>query len=207
MSTQPRLVDVSHLPDIGIGPKAPIWWGQILMMTVETVLFLNLLGAYLYIRVQFPKWPPPDAPPPDLTLPSIGMIALIASIIPLHISGKGREENNRRKVIFGMVANLLLAAVFLILRAFEFRRLGVLWKTDIYGSFAWSFLGLHTMHTIADMSDTLVMLVIVLTHRFGKKQIQGLELDDLYWYWVVGIWIPFYFLIYIYPRVLLAGWW
>ena len=90
----------------------------------------------------------------------------------------------------------------LAIRWYELAALQFKWSTDVYGSYVWSLLGLHTLHLIADTVESLVILVVLGFGRIGGKQQQALEVDGLYWYFVVGSYFPLYLLIYVYPRLL-----
>jgi cytochrome c oxidase subunit III len=194
--------DVSATPMETVGTSSSIWWGQSLMMLIESVILSLLVASYAYVRSNFAVWPPQGTPLPDVVIPSIEVAVLLVSCVPLYLSDKAAKEGRRLTVVLGMLGNLLLAAVFLGLRWAELVRLPLKWSTNIYGSFLWVIVGLHTMHGIADFVQTCVMLTIVLIHRAGRKQIHGIEVDSLYWYWVVGTWIPLWFVLYVYPRLI-----
>jgi cytochrome c oxidase subunit III len=192
-------MDVAHLPIQVKGSDAPIWWGQLLMMVIEGVLFAILIASYCYVRVNFAVWPPPGIENPGLVLPTIGFVVLMISCVPMVWSEKALNEHNRKKVLLGLVINAVMAVAFLFIRWREFVAFDFKWNTNIYGSFVWSMLGLHTMHTIADTLETIVFIVIVLTRKVGPKQQEGLEVDGFYWGFVVVSWIPLFFIIYLYP--------
>lgn len=197
-------LDVSALPTIAIGPRAPLWWAQSLMMAIEGTIFALLVASYFYIRIGFAHWPTPNIAEPDIVLPTIGVILLLLSIPPLIWSGRSAEHHKRFGTIAGVFLNIACAVAFLIIRWTEFVRLDFKWNTDIYGSLVWTILGLHTMHAVADTVQTSVMFLIVLVRKTGEKQILGLKADAQYWYFVVAVWMPLYFIIYVYPR--LAKW-
>jgi cytochrome c oxidase subunit I+III len=79
------------------------------------------------------------------------------------------------------------------------------WNTDIYGSFVWTMLVLHTMHVIADGTQTLVVIAIVLFRKVHEKQLLGIKVDGLYWFFVAGAYVPVFLVVYVYPA-LLKGW-
>jgi cytochrome c oxidase subunit I+III len=196
--------DVSGTPVESLGTKSSIWWGQSLMMLIESVIFAMLIASYAYVRSNFAVWPPQGTPLPDLVIPTVELAVLLLSVLPLHLSDKASKEGKRLTVVLGTLGNLFLAATFLGLRWFELVHLPLKWTTNIYGSFIWIMIGLHTMHAIADFVQTTVILAIVLMYRVGRKQIHGIEVDSLYWYWVVGMWIPLWLVIYVYPRLVKA---
>src|SRR4051812_49334170 len=104
-------IDVAHLPVHKKGSDAPIWWGQLLMMVIEGVLFAILIAAYCYVRVNFAVWPPPGIENPDLTLPIIGFAVLLISCLPMIWSEKALNEGNRRKVLLGLALNAVMAII------------------------------------------------------------------------------------------------
>lgn len=199
---QQIVFDVSTTPTEAIGTKSPIWWGQSLMMVIESTILAMLIASYAYVRSNFAVWPPQGTPMPDVVIPTIEVVVLLLSCVPLHLSDKASKEGKRLTVVMGFLGNMFLAAVFLGLRWFELVHLPLKWTTNIYGSFIWIIIGLHTMHAIADFVQTTVVLSIILMHRVGRKQIHGIEVDGLYWYWIVGMWIPLWFLVYVYPRLI-----
>lgn len=195
-----RTVDVSGLPTIAVGVRAPLWWGQALMMTIESTIFANLIAAYFYVRIGFAHWPPPNEAKPDLFIPTLGLLILLISVPPMVWSGSAAEKHDRRGALLGLLLNLACCFAFLGVRWIELVRLDIKWNSDIYGSFVWCLLGLHTMHVIADTAQSCVMLGTLLARRVGEKQILGFRVDGQYWYFVVAIWIPIYLVVYIYPR-------
>jgi cytochrome c oxidase subunit I+III len=199
---QQVVFDVSRTPLEALGTRSAIWWGQSLMMVIESTIFSMLIASYAYVRSNFAVWPPQGTPLPDAVIPTVELVVLLISCVPLHLSDKASKQGKRLTVVLGMLGNLFFAAIFLGLRWFELVHLPLKWTTNIYGSFIWIMIGLHTAHAIADFVQTNVVLAIVLVHRVGRKQIHGIEVDSLYWYWVVGMWIPVWFVIYAYPYII-----
>ena len=69
--TEQRTLDVSYLPDIAFGSRAPLWWGQVGMMAIESTIIAIIVAAYFYVRIGFSVWPPPNIAPPDLGLATV----------------------------------------------------------------------------------------------------------------------------------------
>jgi heme/copper-type cytochrome/quinol oxidase subunit 3 len=99
-----------------------------------------------------------------------------------------------------LVVCLLLALVFLVVRAFEFAALNVSWYTNAYGSVVWLLLGLHTTHLITDTVDTAVLAVLLFTGPMEGKRFVDVSENAVYWYFVVLSWLPIYAVIYGAPR-------
>src|SRR5213596_959082 len=59
MITSPS-IDVSKLPRQVMDHRSPIWWGNLLLLLIETTMFSLLVATYFYLRVvDFDQWPPP----------------------------------------------------------------------------------------------------------------------------------------------------
>jgi heme/copper-type cytochrome/quinol oxidase subunit 3 len=61
---------------------------------------------------------------------------------------------------------------------------------------------MHLLHIIVSTSENTAMLLWALTHGLDQKHARDVRVSAAYWYWVVGIWIPLYLLLYFGPRLL-----
>ena len=149
-ASQPRILDVSHLPPYEISSQAPLWWGQLCIVFIEGAMFLILIAAYLYTRLRVDVWPPPGEQFPHLTLPTLALIPLVLSALGSYIASEGAKRDDRGRMIGGMVLNLVLAAICFVMRLVEWHSLNFNWKTDINGSYVWAFLSLHSFDFVGD---------------------------------------------------------
>ena len=76
----------------------------------------------------------------------------------------------------------MLAGIALAMRIVEWHSFNFNWKTDIFGSYVWAFLGLHKFDYIGDMVYSAVLVVILLSGRYGPKQRLGVHVDTVVWY-------------------------
>jgi len=105
-------------------------------------------------------------------------------------------------VRIGLVLMSLFGIAPLIVRAFEFAALRERWDADAYGSIVWFLLGLHTLHLITDLGDTLVLTVLMFTrHGENPRRFSDTSDNAAYWDFVVLSWLPIYFVIYWLPRI------
>src|SRR3954469_10870982 len=86
------IIDVSNLPRTVLDHRSPIWWGNMLLLAIETSMFALLLAMYFYVRVvDFVVWPPPQGnrlpilynTAPDLLVPTVNLFILLLSVVPL----------------------------------------------------------------------------------------------------------------------------
>lgn len=199
--TAARTIDVSHLPPYDISSQSPAWWGQVCLAIIEGTMFSILMACYFYVRLRMDVWPPPGDQFPHLLLPTLGLIPLLLSVPPAYFASKAAKENDRRGMILNLALNLLFAIGYFVIRLFEWHSLNFNWKADAQGSYMWGFLALHTFDYVADMAFTFVLLLLVVIGRYGEKERLGVHVDTVVWYFLVGIWIPIYIVIYWGPRI------
>ena len=68
------------------------------------------------------------------------------------------------------------------------------------GSIVWTLLGLHTVHVVTDVVDTIVLAVMFFTAPLDANRFVDASESAFYWYFVVFTWLPIYGLLYITPR-------
>jgi len=199
-----KTLDVSHLRPYEISTQAPLWWGQLLLTFIEVTMFSLLIAAFLYVRLQVDVWPPPGDQFPHLFLPTLALIPLLLSAIGSYWASESAKKNDRRGMALGLALNLVLAAVFLVMRIVEWHSFNFSYKADSFGTYVWAFLALHSFDYVASMIETLVLFIIVVSGRYGEKQRIGVHVDSVLWYFVVAIWIPIYIVIYWGPHILVS---
>ena len=82
MSTR-AVIDISGLPHHEFDTYDPVWWGNNLLLAIETSMFAILIATYFYLRQNFALWPPPVAqltatldPLPQLTYGTLNTLLL-----------------------------------------------------------------------------------------------------------------------------------
>jgi cytochrome c oxidase subunit 3 len=203
--TSVRTLDVSTLPPYNISNQSPLWWGQLFMCLIEGSLLCMLAATYFYLRLGVDVWPPPGVKMPDVVVPTIALLPLLASCGGSYIASEAAKMGSRTGMLVGMTFNLILGIIFLMLRALEMKSLNFTWASDAHGSIVWAILFLHTYDVVADLLMTLVLIVIVASGRYGEKQRVGVHVDSVLWYFLVGIWIPLYGVLYWAPRLIGSG--
>ena len=199
--TPAHKIDVSGLPPYDISNQSPLWWGQFMMCLIEGTMFFILIATYFYLRLSVDAWPPPGIPSPGKMAATLALLPLLASCAGSYWASEAAKKDDRRGMIFGLLLNLALAIVFLLLRAYEWRGLGFTWDSNAYGSIFWAILFLHTYDVIADLIMTTVLIVVVAIGRYGPKQRIGVHVDSVLWYFLVGIWLPLYVVLYWGPNL------
>ena len=199
--TTRNVLDLSSLKH-EFGPKATSWWATVGFMVIEGMTLAVCAGTYLYLTRRFDAWPPLRTPPPDLIIPTISFIALVSTIpIAMWISRSARAYDvhaTRKALAVGVAAS----AALLVLRALEFNSLNTRWDNDAYGSIVWLTIGFHTTLLLLDFVESFFIGLVFWIGPVEKKHFSDADDDASYWYFMVGAWIPLYFLLYISPRLI-----
>lgn len=202
-----RIIDVSELPHHQFDTYDPVWWGNNLLLAIETSMFAILITTYFYLRQNFPLWPPPLGslaaslrPLPYPWYGTANTILLVLSCLPMMGADLSARRNNRPRTQLMLVVCLLCGIGAIIVRAFEFPAMHFRWDANAYGSVVWFLLGMHMMHLVVLTSETLLLTVWIFVREFDMKHRVDIVTVAVYWYWVVGIWIFIYAVVYFTPR-------
>jgi heme/copper-type cytochrome/quinol oxidase subunit 3 len=193
-------LEVSDLPTVVFSHRSLMWWGTLAIMAIEGTAFALTLMAYFFLRSHSLTWPM-AASPPDLLLGTLNTVVMLASFVPAHLAKKAAEAKQLRPVRMWLLVSVAFALLFLGLRAMEYPALNVRWDSNAYGSVVWLLLGLHTVHILTDLIDTIVLTVLFHTGPLDGKRYVDVSENSFYWYFVVGAWLPIYFVIYWGARV------
>jgi heme/copper-type cytochrome/quinol oxidase subunit 3 len=195
------VTDVSRLPLHGKRSASVTWWGTLAFMLLEGTGFALAIAIYLYLMSVAPLWPL-NAPLPDLGPGTWVTLVLLVSAIPNLFVTRWARNEDLRKVRMGLVLMVAMGIAPLAIRAFEFPALNASWDSNAYGSSVWLLLGLHTMHLITDVGDTIVLAAVMFTrHAQNRRRFGDVEDNALYWNFVVVTWLPIYACLYWVPRL------
>lgn len=190
------VLDVSRLPLHGMGIASPTWWGTCAFMLIEGSGFGLAIVVYFYLMFLAPQWPV-DAPAPDLWAGTALTALLVASVLPNVMVSRWAQKRNLKRVRIGLIVMSLCGIAPLVFRVFEFPALHVRWDDNAYGSIVWTLLGLHTIHILTDLIDTLVLTCLMFSwHGDNTRRYGDVEDNALYWNFFVVTWLPIYACIY-----------
>ena len=173
------------------------------MMAIEGTVFLLMIASYFYLHSRSVEWPP-HRNPPDLFWGTLNLGLFLVSTIPSEWYRRRARKGDVRAVQIGLVAVSLFGIANIVIRYFELLHLNTDWSIDAYGSAVWTLMGLHVLHLLTDVVDTVVLTILFFTSLVEGKRFQDAEENAAYWYFVVGFWIPIYLVIYWAPRWLHA---
>jgi cytochrome c oxidase subunit 3 len=195
-------IDVSKLPRFAFGQRAITWWGVMGFLAIEGTMLVICFVSYFYLRTRVTDWPPPPTELPDLFIPTINLAVLLISVVPMYLVNRAAKRLDKRKVLIWTIVCDVAGIIFITIRAFEFTALNVKWDTNAYGSIVWTIIVIHTFHLVSEVIETIVITIIIARGHDEPKYFVDSTDNALYWYFIVGIWIPCYVIIFLAPRFL-----
>jgi cytochrome c oxidase subunit III len=193
-------LDVSRLPEFAFGNRGLMWWGVIGFLAIEGTMLVICFVSYFYLRDRVTDWPPPPTKLPDLLVPTINLAVMLLSLVPMHLTSRAAKKLEKRKVLFWLLVSDAVGVAFIAIRALEFYALNVSWDTNAYGSIVWTIIVIHTFHIASEVIETIIITTMLAAGHTEPKYFVDATDNALYWYFIVGIWIPCYVIIFIAPR-------
>ncbi len=201
MTPPVHTLDVRALPELTFGHRSVQRWAILCLLAIEGSVFALAIAAYFYLRTRVDPWPT-SANAPGLLWGTLNLVILLASLVPAWKTKHVAEQMDLRALRKEMWVDIPFAVAFLVVRVFEFGTLHVRWDSNAYGSIVWVLLGLHTVHLLTDLIDSVVLLVLLYMHPVGPRRFLDAAENGFYWDFVVISWIPIYLVIYWAPRLL-----
>jgi cytochrome c oxidase subunit III len=193
------VADVRHLPRTVFGNRALMWWGTMGFIIIEgTTLFICAI-TYFYLRRNFATWPPQHVYRPGLVIPTIQVLVMLLSILPMRWVDRATYRMDLRTVRTGLLICSLLILVMCVLRIYEFRALKVRWDTSAYGSAAWAVIFSHTTLLVLEAAETLAITRLMFGDQVEERDLSGVSDNALYWYFLTGVWVPLYIAVFLSP--------
>ncbi len=181
---------VKERPDTGLfNAKLGIW----LFLSSEVMLFGALFSAYVLLRTGAPHWPHGSS---ILNVPigAFNTVVLIASSVTMVFSWAALKENKFGKFKLNLGLTILLAFVFLIVKAIEY---GAKFehhlypKTSTFLAIYFTLTALHALHVIGG--------IVVNGYFWGpgarmwqaepERFVNRIEIAGIYWHFVDLVWI------------------
>ncbi len=168
--------------------------GMLLFLLSETFLFGNLFWTYYYLRAKSPVWPPPGVAL-ELPLIAANTLVLLCSSVVMQLAVNSAQRGDRRATVRGLIITLLLGAVFLTVKGWEWTQVGFTPWDHAYGSIFFTLTGFHGLHVLAGMA--LLAALTVRTWRAPSFTPLAVEVGGLYWHFVDFIWLFVFTTLYI----------
>jgi cytochrome c oxidase subunit 3 len=188
--------------------------GMWVFLLTEILLFGGLFVTYAVFRSWNPDMFYNAHKQLNVTLGTINTVVLITSSVTVALAIRSIQLNRKKQSIALLAATLTLAAVFLVIKYFEYSHkfhLGQLpgkfytytglkgTNPHIFFSVYFAMTGLHGLHVMAGMIVISIMIIRTSRNKFSSEYYTPVELTGLYWHLVDMIWI------YLFPLLYLIG--
>jgi cytochrome c oxidase subunit III len=201
MTTAAPAMPRRPLPPVS-GPIVPnLRLAMVVLVTAELMLFAGLVGMYLTFRLQTTEWPPPGQPrlPVGLTAINTALLAMsgLATVAARRAGLAGNAPLAARRLAWGLVLGL----TFLGVQGIEWTRLvshGLTLGASAYGGAFYLIIGCHAAHVVV---GTVLLALAARRVRRGGSALAAdpvFEAGAIYWYFVVGLWLLLFPLVYLY---------
>jgi heme/copper-type cytochrome/quinol oxidase subunit 3 len=183
--------------DLSWGAREPLFWGVLLLIIIESSGLALLLGAYFYLNGNEPSWPPPGVRSPLLWPATVSTALLLATLPTQHVVNRAAARGDIRSMRAWLVLSTVIAIAFLAFRFVDFKTLPFYWDSHAYGSAVWVIVGYHTLHAVSGVIENLTLIALLFKGPVERKHALDVQLSGLYWYFMVGAWLPCFASIYL----------
>src|SRR5262245_880620 len=171
------------------------------VILTESAMFSIFVVAYLYYVGKSLTGPYPSD---VLETPILSTICLLASSLTIVFAERAFKRESAGGFRLWWSITILLATIFLVSTAAEWKRLIVdhhlTISTNLFGTTFYSLVGLHASHVIVGL--TLLILVLVLSLKGSVRRADGERIEMLSWYWhfVDAVWVVVFTVVYVIGR-------
>jgi len=179
----------AHIADLEERPGLPrLYVGMLMFLLSETFLFGNLFWTYFYLRAKSPIWPPQGVVL-ELPLIAVNTVILLSSSVTMQLAINRAGRGNRKGMVNTLIVTMLLGAIFLTVKGWEWTQVDFRPWDHAYGSIFYTLTGFHGLHVLAGIGIMGALLVRTLRLRESSLAPLPVEVGGLYWHFVDLIWI------------------
>ncbi len=203
--------------------------GMIWFIASEVFFFLSFFGALYYLRNVaadwltgkgylagthellynqfFAEWPKTGpgikesfTPMKAWGVPAINTIVLLTSGATISWAHWGLKSDNRKLLVRGLAATILLGLLFVVLQAHEYQEayqhLNLTLKSGVYGSTFYILTGFHGMHVTVGAIMLAAILGRSFKGHFTPQNHFAFEAVAWYWHFVDVVWLGLFIFVY-----------
>jgi cytochrome c oxidase subunit 3 len=130
-------------------------------------------------------------------LPLVNTLILLTSGTTVTAAHHALLEGNRKGLIWGLFATVILGVLFTVCQAWEYAHAAFNFGGHLYGSTFFMATGFHGAHVIIGTIFLLVCLVRAIRGHFTPQQHFGFEAAAWYWHFVDVVWLFLFSCIYV----------
>lgn len=190
--------------------------GMWIFLITEILLFSGMFVAYTVYRSWYPEAFDLASTQLDWVLGGVNTLVLLASSLTVALAIHYAQKNDRKKLTLNLVLTVALAAVFMVIKYFEYTEKfdhglypgqffapheGYEYLAEPYVpqffSIYFVMTGIHGLHVLIGMGLIGWMATRAWRGHFSSEWYTPVELSGLYWHLVDIIWIFLFPLLYL----------
>ena len=179
------------------GSRPPAWWGMMMLVTTEAMIFLGLLSAYFFIRAMADTWPTGGIAAPDLLRPALFSVLLIGSSLPIVLAEHAARRDAQSALRGWLALAFVMAAAFLLNQVLEYLDLDFGLHTNTYASLFIIITSLHGLHVLGALVMSAVVQAKAWTGRITSRTTLTLRVFGIYWHFVDAVWLAVFASLYL----------
>ena len=164
-------------------PSMPAaWWGMLILIASESMLFGCLIATYFYLRFKSAAWPPGGVAPPPLATTLILTACLAATSMPMLLASRAVQAGRLASARLMLVGALIVQCGYLGYELHEYA--DEISRTPIsrnaYTSIYYTLVGADHAHVVLGVLFNLWLLGKLATGitRYRRNAAIGIS-----WYW------------------------
>jgi len=134
------------------------------------------------------------------SIPALNTLILLSSAVTLTWAHWSLKRNQRKQLILGLVATVVLGVIFLGFQAHEYflahTVYGLKMSSGIYGSTFYMLTGFHAVHVTIGLIMLFVILLRCIRGHFTADDHFGFEASAWYWHFVDVVWLILFVFVY-----------
>lgn len=197
MSEMSTTVEKLAQPNEVSGSASIGWWGTILLIANETILFIVLLSVYFYLRANSLQWLPVDASIPDVILPIIATTILLISSVFAQMSLQTLQNALQGRSTLFLLSSLACGAVFIAIQIYATSSLSLFPPENAYESLFLLIIAIHLVHVLIGLIAMTFVNMWVATGSVTSIHRGYLQNVVLYWHFIVFIWLIIFAVLYL----------
>ncbi len=190
--------------------------GMWVFLVTEVLFFGGVFMAYTLYRYWYPEAFAAASHHLDVTLGTFNTVVLIGSSLTMALAVHAAQTGDRTKVMLFLVLTMVLGAIFLGVKGFEYHHKYVEHHIPGFGfsfepkelegpatlffSLYFFMTGLHALHMIIGFGIMIWMLKWTWSGLITKDYAAPIEIAGLYWHFVDIVWIFLFPLLYLIGR-------
>jgi cytochrome c oxidase subunit 3 len=173
----------------------------VMLLGAEVMLFTPLIGSYVVLRSASPIWPPLDQPRLPIFVTWLNTMVLLGSCLTMRLAVIAVARRSPMRLERWLSLTVLLGITFIGVQGFEWVRLiahGLSVSSGVYAGTFYVLIGFHALHVLGAVIWLIYVLARARANRFSPANAVAVDLAAIYWFFVGGLWLVLFPIVYLY---------